>query len=125
MLKPHRTTATHSKAKREWSRMLAASLVLNLPDLPHHAVGELQRTGARRERGACLRQAATHDHFLADVVEEHLAIGAVAPQRHRRVGLERPVLHLAGGILYVHVEIRVGILPVEPGQRTDEIAALL
>jgi hypothetical protein len=49
-----------------------------------------------------------HPHVLADVVEEHLTVGAVAAQRHRRVGLERPGLDLAAAILHVHEEYGCG-----------------
>src|SRR5205814_3986642 len=64
-------------------------------------------------------------HGLPDVFYEHLPFGAVSPQRDRRVGLKRPVGHLATGILDVHVEIGVGALPVQLREYPGELFAVL
>src|SRR5688572_17987857 len=102
-----------------------ASLILYLADLAQHAVGKTQRAGGGRIRLAVLCQAAADAHFLADVVEEDLPVGAVPAQRDRRVGLERPALDLAGRVLHVNEEIRMRVLPVDLREHADEVAAVV
>src|ERR1043165_2237921 len=112
------TTDTRRAARR-------ARSVLELGDPAPLAVREIPRARGGRVWRSVLRQAAAHPHVLADVVEENLPIGAVAAQRHRRVGLEGPVLHLPARVFDVHEEVRMRVLPIQLGERAGELAALL
>src|SRR5713101_4094220 len=104
---------------------MSVSLILKLANLPQHAVRELEGSGRGVTLLAVPGDASSHPQRLPDVFHEYLPLGAVSPQRDRRVGLKRPVLHLAAGILYIHVEIRVGALPVEFREDAGELFAIL
>src|SRR6185503_13561473 len=98
-----RRTRRQDGVGKSWSAPL--TLVLQLSHLPHHAVGgELERSRGGVMFLAVLRRAAPHPHFLADVVLEQLQRRPRPSQRDERVGLERPVVDGAVGVLDVDME---------------------
>src|SRR5687767_8835542 len=101
------------------------ALVLKLPDLAQHAVGKLECSRGGIIRPAVPGETSPDPDLFPDVVDEQLPVVAGPSERDRRVGLKRPVRDLAGRVPDVHVEIRVGTLPIELGQDSGEIATVL
>src|SRR5438132_10746584 len=97
--------------------------ILELPNLSQHAVWAFQQSRRRVIRLSVLREASSHPEFLPDVFNKELPLDAGSLQRYQRVGLKRPGLDFSIGILHVHVEIAVRILPIDFRQRAGEVSA--
>ena len=83
---------------------------------------EFRRTSVLR--APSLGGAGPGGHGLPDIIREVLAGGAVPLESVRRDHFQAPSLHIALGILHVHVKVGVRILPIDARKGAREIQAL-
>src|SRR6059036_1696103 len=87
--------------------------ILELPHLSQHTIRPLQEARRRVIRFSVLREASSDPEFLPDIFNKELSLDAGSLQRDERVGLKRPGFDFSIGILHVHVEVTVRILPID------------
>ena len=106
-------------------KLLRRDLFNQLPNDANLAVRqrkEFSRTSVLR--ASSLGGARPGGHGLPDIIREILPGGAIPLESVRGDHFQAPGLHIALGILHVHMKIGVRILPIDTRKRAREIQAL-